>query len=269
MRVFSFGGGVQSVAVMVLQATKQIQPYDAFVFANVGDDSENPATIQYYHEYVLPFAEEFEIKLVEVQKTYKGGKDTILQALERDGRCIPIPVFMPSGAPGRRTCTGDFKIEVVDKWIKAQRAERVVVGLGISLDEAKRKRDEEWTDMKGSKRLGFWRRREHVLIDMRLRRYDCERLIREAGLPVPPKSSCWFCPFHHPARWIDLKREQPELFNKAIALEDRINEKRQSAGCDQVYLHQWAKPLITAVGDQMSLFEADCVTGCDSGYCHT
>jgi hypothetical protein len=62
IRVFSFGGGVQSTAVLVMQAFNMLpQPYDAFVFANVGADSENPATIQYVEEYAKPFAEEFGI----------------------------------------------------------------------------------------------------------------------------------------------------------------------------------------------------------------
>jgi hypothetical protein len=46
-RIFSFGGGVQSVSVMVLQSLGKVQ-YDEFVFANVGEDSENPGTLQYY-----------------------------------------------------------------------------------------------------------------------------------------------------------------------------------------------------------------------------
>ena len=42
MRTFSFGGGVQSTAVLVLQAQNKLpEPYDVFLFANVGDDSEH------------------------------------------------------------------------------------------------------------------------------------------------------------------------------------------------------------------------------------
>jgi hypothetical protein len=65
-RYFSFGGGVQSMAVLVLQSQGKVQ-YDEFLFANVGHDSENPATIQYIEEYARPFAEEFNIPLVELQ----------------------------------------------------------------------------------------------------------------------------------------------------------------------------------------------------------
>ena len=43
MRTFSFGAGVQSTAVLALQALGRLpDPYDVFLFANVGDDSEDP-----------------------------------------------------------------------------------------------------------------------------------------------------------------------------------------------------------------------------------
>lgn len=43
MRVFSFGGGVQSTAVLVLSA-HGVLPYKQFIFSNVGDDSEHPVS---------------------------------------------------------------------------------------------------------------------------------------------------------------------------------------------------------------------------------
>ena len=46
IKVFSFGGGVQSVAVLALAARGAVE-YDAFVFANVAIDSESPHTIEY------------------------------------------------------------------------------------------------------------------------------------------------------------------------------------------------------------------------------
>lgn len=41
LRVFSYGGGVQSTAALVLAAQGRID-FPAFVFANVGEDSEHP-----------------------------------------------------------------------------------------------------------------------------------------------------------------------------------------------------------------------------------
>lgn len=45
IRSVSYGGGVQSTALLVLAAQRRID-YPLFLFANVGDDSENPATVR-------------------------------------------------------------------------------------------------------------------------------------------------------------------------------------------------------------------------------
>ena len=54
LRAFSFGGGVQSTAAMVLAAQGRID-YRIFVFAHVGEDSEHPATLRYMEEHAKPF----------------------------------------------------------------------------------------------------------------------------------------------------------------------------------------------------------------------
>jgi hypothetical protein len=54
MRAFSFGGGVQSVAVLVLGAQGKVQ-YDYYLFSNVGEDSEDPRTLEYFRNIALPF----------------------------------------------------------------------------------------------------------------------------------------------------------------------------------------------------------------------
>jgi hypothetical protein len=41
--VISYGGGVQSTALLVLAIQRQLGPVDAALFANVGDDSEDPS----------------------------------------------------------------------------------------------------------------------------------------------------------------------------------------------------------------------------------
>lgn len=47
MRLFSYGGGVQSFCTLLLQIDNKLtEPFDVYVFANVGEDSENPATLE-------------------------------------------------------------------------------------------------------------------------------------------------------------------------------------------------------------------------------
>lgn len=282
VRVFSFGGGVQSHAVLAMQALGKLpNPYDVFVFSNVGIDSENPDTLEYIERYTKPFCEAHGIRFVTVQRQKGRGKnktpDTLMGKLNRSQKSIVIPMRMGhNGAPGNRTCTEDFKILVVDKWIKEQGYTWVTIGLGISTDEMERLRDMHWHDRVPAKspggrelKFGFWKRREYPLVTLRLNRMACHSIIEAAGLPQPPKSSCFFCPFKKRNEWIETKKKQPHLFQVAVELERTMNRRRAEIGRDSAYLHPDCRPLDQAVGDQLSLFPADVLDRCDSGFCWT
>lgn len=275
-RVFSFGGGVQSTAVLVLQSLGKLpKPYHAFIFCNVGDDSENPETIAYVRDVIQPYCEQHGIVFIVAQKRLRSGAlDTLLQAIYRPIRSVDIPAWMSGGAPGNRSCTEDFKIMVVDKLIKSYKCIRwCEVGLGISVDEFRRARDVQWHDTYGkAKKIGFYKKRDYPLIDLRLSRADCERIIAEAGLPPAPKSSCWFCPFMPFAQRLQQKSRQPALFNATRDIERAINDKRSLLGKDRLYL-------VKAKGQPISLDDIDSVAipetvpipdeSCDEGVCMT
>jgi hypothetical protein len=262
-RIFSFGGGVQSTAVMVLAAQGKVK-YDAFVFANVGADSENPATLEYIKNYTKPFAQEHGLNFVEVSRVRRGEPLTLLEFAMEENRTIPLPVYLETGAPANRQCTIDFKIRVIDRWAKKQGVTRLVMGLGISTDEIHRARTTEW---EMDKTTNIMKKKEYPLIDLMLSRDDCHTLIREAGLPLAPKSSCWFCPFQKPSAWTEMRQDNPDMFDKAVALENRLNEKREYLGRDRVYLHSRKTPLELAVGMQENMFSE--FDNCESGYCFT
>ena len=260
-RYFSFGGGVQSMAVLVLAVQGRVQ-YDEFLFSNVGHDSENPATIAYVENVAKPYAKAHGIELVELQKRRRTGEPVTLYGnLQRRERSIDIPAYVGAGAPGNRNCTINFKMNVIGKYTKqrgATEADPAVVAIGISMDEIQRMHN---------KSAIAWQTLEYPLIDLRLHRRDCMRVIADAGLPVPPKSSCWFCPFHRRDEWTRMKREQPELFAKAVALETMLNERRATLGRDKIYLHASLQPLERAVGDQMAFDFSESDMPCDTGYC--
>lgn len=107
---------------------------------------------------------------------------------------------------------------------------------------------------------------KYPLIDLRLTRQDCINIIQRAGLPVPPKSSCWFCPFHRISTWQRLKRETPELFDRAIALEQTLSDRSEMLGRGKVFLTRKLQPLDQVVGDQIDMFDNDT---CESGFCMT
>lgn len=286
LRLFSAGWGTQSTAVLVLQAQgKLAKPYDVFTFANVGDDSEHPETIEYYHNHIIPFAAKHDIKLVERQKHYKGKPITLLQYVNTVDHTMPLPLYFSEGGKANRRCTVDFKVEVINRYIKSEtRASHVEMGIGFSRDEAHRlyKKFAGWHDVnwtrkpngiwKPGKRLGFWRLHEFPLVQLQLNKAQCIKLVIDAGLPEPPPSLCWWCPFQGRSRLRDKKLNRPEMFAEMVRMEEVMNTrykrlKSNAKKSKYVGFHPDRIPL-KDMPDQGGLWDdfAD-VDECDIGIC--
>jgi len=261
IRAISYGGGVQSTALLVLAAQREID-FPLAIFANVGDDSENPATVDYVRDYAIPYAEANGIEFVTVQRTWRNGDPvTLMGQLQSANRSIDIPVRMANGAPGNRNCTAEFKIKPVAKELKRRGATKddpAVLALGISVDEYQRMRTNTGIP---------WETFAYPLIERRIDRAGCESIITRAGLPVPPKSSCFFCPYFSLAQRRRQLSESPDLFERTAQLEDTLNERRAMLGKDRVYMTSRLIPLRLAIVDdgQMDMFAPSCDIG---GYCH-
>lgn len=269
-KFISYGGGVQSTAMIVLAVEGRIPDVDAALFSNVGDDSEHPTTNRYVREVMIPWAAERGFEVRELHRTLKDGStQTLWQRMmdyEGDKLREPIPVYGWSGAPMSRSCTADHKIKVLGKYVKSVVPKTdwpVDMCIGISVDEIERA---------GRGKAEPWENRLYPLLDLGLRRSDCVEVIRGAGLPVPPKSSCFFCPFHSLRVWSELRRDDPELFDKAVELENTLNGRRRKRDMPPVYLTRKGKPLVEVVAEAgPTLFDnLDGVFnegGCDEGYC--
>jgi hypothetical protein len=96
--VFSYGGGVQSTAALVLAAQGKIA-YSIFLFCNVGQDAENPDTLRYVNEVARPYAHAHGLTFLELQKRRRNGElDSLYGRLTRPGSSsIGIPVRLESG----------------------------------------------------------------------------------------------------------------------------------------------------------------------------
>lgn len=263
--VFSCGGGVQSTACLVLAAQGLI-PYRTFIFANVGDKAEDPRTLAYIAATLKPYAAAHGIEWVDVQRKRRDGTPVDLyEELHRPIRSIDIPVRMSNGSPGNRNCTTYFKIKPIARWIKAN-APGCTLGKGISTDEPHRATPSRETDCYTS---------AYPLIELGVSRWDCLQLVVNAGLPQPPKSSCWFCPYKTTDAWVAMRRERRDLFDSAARLERTLNAKREAMGKDPVFLAgisaRRGLPLDQAIPDQLGLFPEwiDEQDGCESGYCMT
>jgi hypothetical protein len=170
------------------------------------------------------------------------------------------PVTSHPGVEG----TADFKVRVIGRELRRRGATAdrpATVGLGISVDEIERAKP-------GIDPLAPCQNRVYPLLDLGLRRGDCEQVIAGAGLPVPPRSACWFCPLHGKEEWRRLKRRQPALFARACWLEAVLNNRRRELGKDPAWLTRHARPLAEVIDDQLTFDDLD-QPGCDSGWCFT
>lgn len=270
LTIISYGGGVQSTAMLVLAAQGKLGvDVDAAVFANTGDDSEHPATLDFIRDYARPFAEAAGIPIHQVQYTRRDGSQwTLKQRIAtptKNGRTADIiPFYTPEGMPFSRGCTADFKIRPIGKWLKANGASAdnpATVCIGISTDEIIRVKN---------KRESEYERPIYPLIDLGLSRAQCQAVIAQSGLPVPPKSSCYFCPFHKPQMWAEMRRDEPELFEASAQMEAEVNERRRAIGRDEAYLTRFGKPLKEAISEAQDMLPIELgEDGCDSGYCWT
>lgn len=259
MRVLSLGGGVQSTTLFWMALDGAIQPVDHVIFADTG--AEVAAT--YVHLGTLQHAaEKANVPFWRVS----GGR-----ILEEWGSRIP-PVFVDTGTGGRlgmvprRQCTSRYKVEPIHREIKRlmgiTRRRKLPNGVppatilkGISLDEiARAKPIREW-----------WARSEFPLLDLRMRRADCERWLAEHGYDTPPKSACVICPYRSDANWRQVRDTDPAGWAAAQRYDAAIRDTPRLAG--RVYLHHSGVALAEAPIDapetgQIDLFQEDC-----DGYC--
>lgn len=259
--IFSCGGGVQSTACLVLAAQGKI-PYRTFIFANVGDKAESPATIKYIKEVLKPYAKLHGIEWIEVNKVNRKGEAVDLyDDCMNNAKSISIPLHYKDGGLGFRNCTSKWKIQPIAKWIK-HNAPECVLGVGISTDEPQRAKPARDSD-------GY--SKAYPLIELGIDRSMCLQIVKQEGLPQPPKSSCWFCPYHTTEAWTHRKRESPELFKRAVELERRLCERSVEMGKDPGFLSRHGRLLSECIPDQLGLFPEwlDEQDGCESGYCMT
>jgi len=235
--VISYGGGIQSTALIVL-AMLEGWDIDEIVHVDLVD-AESPAT----REYVACFREWLR---------REHGRD--ITVIERDlyGDMLARPGFTPVPWCGKyerfvlsRQCTRQYKVAPVQRYLYDRYpGDCIRLMLGISVDEYHRMRDSSAA------------RIEHVypLVDRRLTRWQCREVIERAGLAVPWKSSCWFCPYRSIRSQWALVQRYPDLAGMAQALEDRINAERCRRGQDE----------IVVLRVDMSVEQDDF---CEAGYC--
>lgn len=259
MIVISLGAGVQSTTMALMAKHGDIGPMpDCAIFADTGNE---PAAVYRHLEWletVLPFP---------VHRVRRAGPSLgdFVIGLGRDGatRTAGVPFFTkdPHGMLPRQ-CSVEFKVRPI------QRKVRELVGpgrhpkglveqwLGISWDEAQR--------MKTSS-VGYIVHR-FPLIELEMRRHDCQLWLERHQYRRPPKSACVFCPYHSADQWRSV-RAVPEDWAQAVEFDAAVRAGH-SGMAGSAFVHRQRVPLaeadLSSAEDrgQLNMFNDECEGMC-------
>lgn len=207
--ILSFGGGVNTVALMIL-LTQEEAPLDEVVFADTG--GEVPETYSYL-KIVEDYLEQRGIPFRIVSNRI-AGRDLYDTCWHR--RVFPSVVW--------RWSTRDFKVRPIHRYYRSLEA-HINQYVGIAYDEIERMKDS----------MVSYVTNLYPLVDRKMTRANCIEVILQAGLPEPVKSGCYFCPFNSADRWHWLYTHHPELFSLALALEENSKHFPRQRLTDQVF----------------------------------
>lgn len=244
LRILNLGWGVQSFSIAAMSALGELPKLDAAVHADT--THERSATYAFAAKWT-PWLEEHGVCVVTVsdpeQAAFVSTAKTDIPAFTnaRDGSAHKAGML-------NRQCTGRWKITPIRRWLREQGATQAEQWLGISWDEIQRMRD---SDVQ-------WITLHYPLIEKRMTRQDCINWLERAGLDVPPRSSCVFCPYQSRRSWYDLKDKGGSDWQKAVEVDSAIRGVRPP---HDLYLHPDRVPLesITTPKEngQLALFASD------------
>jgi len=196
-KIISFGGGINSIA-MVIMLYEQNEIYPC-VFADTL--AEHPETYCYMDYFEKEFMSKYGQKIIRLSPInskfhYPYARRSLEGYLLEKKR-------VPATFGGYRACTTGWKREPIQRFSKGKKQL-----IAFAFDEQYRAKDLS---------------HGYPLIDRKITRQECIRIIREAKLFVPPKSSCFFCSFQRIAQWEELYRKHPDLYTRAVKLEENTN----------------------------------------------
>jgi len=224
--VVAYGMGVDSTAMLVGFHQRGIRP-DLILFADTG--GEKPETYAYepiiqawLKKVGFPRMITVRYVLLEDPEKYK----TLEQSCDVN-RTLPSLAFM-----GNKGCSAKWKIAPQNAYVREWPAAinvwktpsgtfdkngkpimgKVLKAIGYDAGPADSKRG--W-DLDDDEKYEYW----YPLREWGWDRERCKKEIAAAGLPVPPKSACFFCPATKPHELIELKRKHPGHAARIVKME--------------------------------------------------
>lgn len=203
LEVLSFGGGVQSFAMLLLIKEGKLPIPDIIIHSDTG--SEMPHTDEII-KIGIEIAKEINIPF-HIVSSYRG------KLHEDYMKTGTLPVV------GVRSCTTNFKI------FPQRRLIREIVGnkngkvlancwLGITTDESKR-------EVKSNLQ---WIQNKFPLLEINYSRKNCIELNSKYNYSVK-KSGCFCCPYAGKNHFVKLYQDHPELFDIVKEMESNYHKK--------------------------------------------
>lgn len=229
--IWSFGGGKQTAALAVLITQGKLPVPERAVMANTGRESS--ATWRYLENHLQPLLNTVGLTVEIVPHSY-AKKDLY----DNKGRVL-IPAFT-TGAKGQLLtfCSGEWKRDVVYRYLREPERDYgpknpIIQWIGFSRDEIGRCKPSrrKWAEIQWPLIMGY---------GPTYSRQDCVRLVVAAGLPEPPKSRCWLCPYMNNQEWREQRDNEPSDHALAIQADREIRARDQRGG---LFLHRSGVPL--------------------------
>lgn len=212
--VVADGLGVDSTAMLLGYWQRGVRP-DLILHADTG--GEHPETIAYIRERERWLAEVGFPSLVVVRRRpVVGGKMGSYATLEQN--CL-VNKTLPSLAFGFRGCSLKWKREPQDKYVAAWAPAREAWAVGLKVRKAigydAGPKDARRSHLADDSRYAY----EYPLRLWGWDRDRCIAEIRRAGLPVPRKSACFFCPAAKAHEIAELVERYPHLADRILQIE--------------------------------------------------
>lgn len=207
----AYGGGLDSTA-MIVGMVQRNEPIDLILFADTGGEMFGT------YEYIHYFSDWLETQgYPRVEWVYPTNRKKERITLEAE--CLRLGT-LPSLAFGWHTCSHRFKIVPQEKYIQSwplaqgawEMGMQVVKCIGFETGEEKRTfRFPDNPKYKPRFPLQEWG----------WDRAKCAEVVEAAGLKVPEKSACFFCPARKKHEIAELNESAPEKMKRALEMEDK------------------------------------------------
>jgi hypothetical protein len=260
--IWSYGGGKQTAAIAVLIAQEKLPRPERIVMSDTSRECRT--TFDYLNNHITPLLESVGCKVEVIPHSYSKQDLYYINKKGEENELPLMPVWTRQNGEVSQllnACSGTWKRDPVIKWLREYEQgyglkNPVIQWMGFSTDEISR--------CKPATRK--WIKNHYPLIygyGIQMNRQDCVNLVVDFGLPEPPKSRCWMCPYQSAEEWREVKA-RPDEWQKAIDLDFEIRSRdKQNA----VYLHRSGVALVDAdLSDKSQpLFDyaqMECAEGC-------